>query len=232
MISLVERGHVEAVSIRTLRAILRALDALVIVEVRWRGGQVDRLIDEDHAALVGLVAGALGGLGWEVRTEVTYSRYGERGSFDLLAWHAATSTLLVVEVKTQVASAEETLRKLDEKARLAPVVARERFGWSAAQASRLLVLPDVSTARRRVGRHAAIFDLALPARTVVVRRWLAQPTGALAGVWFRSASNGSSHKARHGGRDRVRCDLGLPSSNPIDAGRNATLISVTNRRDR
>jgi Holliday junction resolvase-like predicted endonuclease len=70
--------------------------------------------------------------------------YGERGSIDLLAWHEATRTLLVVEVKTEVASIEATLRKHDEKVRLARRVAADRFGWQATVTSRLLVLPRTS----------------------------------------------------------------------------------------
>jgi hypothetical protein len=58
---------------------------------------------------------------------VSYSVYGERGSIDLLAWHPAIRTLLVIEVKTEVSSVEAMLRKHDEKVRLAPRVAAERF---------------------------------------------------------------------------------------------------------
>ncbi|HEY4190087.1 MAG TPA: hypothetical protein VGM28_06685, partial [Candidatus Limnocylindrales bacterium] len=54
--------------------------------------------------------------------------YGERGSIDILAWHAATRTLLIVEVKTEIASAEEMLRRHDAKVRLGPAIGRERFG--------------------------------------------------------------------------------------------------------
>ena len=47
---------------------------------------------------------------------------------DLLAWQRATRTLLVVEIKTVLASSEEMLRRLDTKTRLGPIIAR-RFGW-------------------------------------------------------------------------------------------------------
>lgn len=232
MISLVERGHIDSISVRALRAILKALDALVLVEVRWRGGQVDRLIDEDHAALGGAVADALGRTGWDLRAEATYSRYGERGAIDLLGWHAATASLLIVEVKTELVSAEETLRKLDEKTRLAPLIARERFGWSSLGVSRVLVLPDVSTARRRVVRHAAIFALALPARTAAVRRWLAHPSGTLGGVWFLSASNGGGRIKRRGGRERIRCADAASPSTPIDAWPNRQAVPVSDQPHR
>jgi hypothetical protein len=55
--------------------------------------------------------------------------FGERGSIDLLAWHESSRTLLVIELKTELTSVEETLRRHDSKVRLAPGIARERFGW-------------------------------------------------------------------------------------------------------
>jgi hypothetical protein len=38
--------------------------------------------------------------GWEAVPEVTYSIFGERGSIDL-AWHPASRTLLVIELKSE-----------------------------------------------------------------------------------------------------------------------------------
>jgi Holliday junction resolvase-like predicted endonuclease len=128
-VSLIERGHVRSVLI--LECVLAALDAQLVLEVRWRAGALDRLLDEDHAALVAAVVTWLTEAGWDVRVEVTYSQFGERGSFDVLA--IRDGVVLVVEVKTDIASAEGTLRKLDEKARLALLVARERFGWQGRQ---------------------------------------------------------------------------------------------------
>ena len=183
---------------------LAALDASAVVAVRWRAGSLDRILDEDHALLVGRVATALRSGGWVVETEVTYSHFGERGSYDLLGYHSSSGSLLVVEVKTDMASAEATLRKLDEKVRLAPTVARERFGWRAAAVSRLLALPDNRTLRRRVARHAALFDVALPERSVAARQWVASPSGPLAAVWFLTGTNGRGGIQRRAGHERVR----------------------------
>lgn len=204
LISLVERGHLDAVSLRTLRRIFGALDASLVTQVQWRGAAVDRLLDEGHAALVGTVAVYLRSRGWLVEVEVTYSQYGERGSYDILAMMPGTSILLVIEVKTDLPSAEATLRKLDEKARLAPIVARERFGWNAQSVSRLLVMPETSTLRRRVARHAAIFDRALPARGIAVRQWLRAPARSIDGLWFLSGSDAGVGMSRSSSRERVR----------------------------
>lgn len=94
--------------VEKLRRHSRALDAEVVVVIRWRGGEIDRLMDEGHASVVGWVMALLAGLGWETAAEVTFAVRGERGSIDVLAWHAASRTLLVVEVKTELTSLEET----------------------------------------------------------------------------------------------------------------------------
>lgn len=187
-----------------LRRILAALDAHLALEVRWRAGALDRLLDMDHSALVSEVTRLLGLAGWELRVEVTYSERGERGSIDILAFSPASGTLLIIEVKTEVASVEETLRKIDEKVRLAPTVARQRFGWQSRAVGWLLVMPERSTLRRRVASRAALFDRAFPTRGGRIRRWLQTPAGAIAGLWFLSPSQGATGIRGGGGRERVR----------------------------
>jgi transcriptional regulator with XRE-family HTH domain len=184
VVSFIERGRLERVSLANLRAVAQALDAEFFVQLRWRGGDLDRLMDEGHATLVGQAAHLLRGRGWQVRAEVSYSIYGERGSIDLLAWHEATRTLLVIEVKTDLVSLEETLRKHDEKVRLAGRIAAEQFGWRLQAVGRLLVLPGLATPRRRVERHASVLQIAYPARGSFVRSWIREPTGAMSGILF------------------------------------------------
>jgi transcriptional regulator with XRE-family HTH domain len=201
--SLIERGHVAGVSFRRLRQVCLGLEAAVSVEVRWRGGQADRLLDNDHARLVAQMIAALTALGWTVRAEVTYAEYAERGSFDILGWHPESRSLLIIEVKTELLSAEATLRKLDEKVRLGPLVARRRFGWIPASTSRLLVLPESTTTRRRLAQHRGLFEAALPAAGRIVRHWIAAPTG-LSGRILLPPSTTRAGKRSGGGRHRVR----------------------------
>jgi hypothetical protein len=198
---------------KVLRALADAVGATVVIQLRWRGGELDRLLDERHAAVVGAVTALLRVPGWSVAVEVTYSRYGERGSIDVLGWHELTRTLLVVEAKSELTSVEETLRRLDAKRRLAPVVARERFGWRPAGTSCLLALEDSRTNRRRVQRAHNVLDVALPARAWTVRGWLGAPSGALAGLLMVSSTHGervarSSDRHR---RVRVPTVASLPS---------------------
>ncbi len=139
-----------------------------------------------------------------MRPEVSYSVFGERGSIDLLAWHDPSRTLLVVEIKTELASIEATLRKLDEKVRLARAVAGERFGWRPLAIAHLLVLPAASTPRRQVQRHAAVLDRAFPARGAVVRQWLTSPAGSIGGLMFVSATRTQRGRASRVSRRRIR----------------------------
>jgi transcriptional regulator with XRE-family HTH domain len=205
-VSRVERGHLGDMPLRRVRAIAKALDAEVVVALRWRGGDLDRVMDEGHATLVGVVSALLEASGWVTRTEVSYSVYGERGSIDLLAWHSPTRTLLVVEVKTELTSVEATLRKHDEKVRLARQIVAERFGWQAGSVSRLLVLPDLSTPRRLVERHGRAMANAYPMRGVAVRAWMRAPGagGLTSGILFVSATQEARGRRGPISRKRVR----------------------------
>lgn len=167
----------------TLVAVASALGATLAIRLMWHGEALDRLLDAGHAEIVERILAMLRLPGWEVATEVSFNVRGERGSIDILAFHAATGSLLVIEVKSVVPDMQAMLYGLDRKERLAGEIARER-GWRVTSVSRLLVLPDDRTARRRVASHEATFRVALPGRTAAVKRWLGAPIGRLAGILF------------------------------------------------
>ncbi len=203
-VSAAERGHLDTLPLRTIRALIKPLDARGDFDLRWRGGSLDRTLDERHARLVGAVVDVLLSLGWEVGVEVTYAIYGERGSIDVLAFHPASRSLLVVEVKSELTSIEETLRREDEKVRLAAKIALARFGWRTGTTSRLLVLPEDSATRRRVRRHAAVLNSVMPARNIAVRRWLQAPVNAISGLWFLANTSPGGSRLDPPATDRVR----------------------------
>lgn len=208
-ISLIERGHGSTLSGRTMRLVFAALDARWEPVVSWRGGALDRLLDEDHSRLVAATAQRLREQGWAVEVEVTYSSYGERGSIDILAAQASGKAVLSIEVKTELASVEATLRKIDEKARLVRShICRERFGFEPGVVGRLLVLPATDTSRRRVRASGVVLEAALPARGATVRRWVARPRGDLSGLWFVADTNGRGGTQTGGGPSRVRRSRG------------------------
>jgi transcriptional regulator with XRE-family HTH domain len=219
LISEIEAGGVERVRLDVLRRVFAAVGAGFDGVVIWRGAALDRLLDARHAGVISASADLLGGLGWEVHPEVTYSIYGERGSVDILGVRAAERAVLIEEAKSEIGSLEQTVRKLDEKKRLVTErIMADRFGWRPAAIGRLLVLPDTDTARRAVRRHASILDPALPDRGAVVRRWLCAPTGSLSGILFvpvpdiargdRGASQAGVTRVRPPGTTSKRCPGG------------------------
>jgi hypothetical protein len=175
-----------------------------VLVVRWRGGNMDRLTDAAHARLGDEVVGMLKADGWTVVPEVSFSVFGERGSIDLLARHPDTRTLLVIELKSEIASIEETFRRDDVKVRLARQIALERFGWKATVVGRLLVLPEARAIRRQVETKARLFGSVYPARNVEVRRWLRAPAGPLSGLMFVSDTNVARGMRGQPVRKRVR----------------------------
>lgn len=184
VVTAIENGRGDAIPVRRLLALVRALGGALTVRIQFQGEAMDRLRDRRHARLVERLVAHLRADGWLVATEVSFNIYGERGSIDVLALHEATGALLVIEVKSVVPDIGGTLMTLDRKVRLAPEIARKQLGWEARSVSRLLVLPEDRTARRRVAELAATFDTAFPDRNVTVRRWLRSPDRVVAGLVF------------------------------------------------
>ncbi len=110
MISRIEVGRLVGIPLDTLRRVFAALDAQLVVTPAWRGGQLERLLDRRHAALVEESVNLLDRLGWSTSVEATFSRFGERGSIDVLAVNAAGRAALVVEVKSELVAIEGTIR--------------------------------------------------------------------------------------------------------------------------
>jgi transcriptional regulator with XRE-family HTH domain len=204
-ISLIERGHGGRLSGETVRRVFAALDARWEPTVSWRGGDLDRLLDEEHARLVGEISRRVARVGWDVAIEVTYSDFGDRGSVDVLAARRDLQAMVVVEVKSELVAIESTLRKLDEKVRIVHgSLGLERFGFRPRLVGRLLVLPSTNLARRRVARSSDVLDIASPDRAGRVRSWLSAPDGGLAGILFVSDTNAGGDRRMGAGSKRVR----------------------------
>src|SRR4051794_17489347 len=73
IISLLERGQLERVSVSRFRRVCAALGIIPVLELRWQGGEGDRLIDRDHARIVEAVVAELMRLGWETYPEFTFN---------------------------------------------------------------------------------------------------------------------------------------------------------------
>jgi transcriptional regulator with XRE-family HTH domain len=203
-VSRIEHGLWAELAFGRILAVADVIGVRLDVTPRWRGAELDRVIDEGHARLLGLVAGLLPGWGWEIRIEVTYSEFGERGSIDLLAWHAETATLVVFEIKTELGAVEGLLRPLNAKVRLASTVAQKQFGWRPAIVAVIVVFPESVAVRRQVARHETVLRGALPATSRELRTWLRNPAGSMRGIWFLSNLHGTVASRNPSAVRRVR----------------------------
>ncbi|MDL2336083.1 MAG: helix-turn-helix transcriptional regulator [Chloroflexota bacterium] len=199
-----EAGDLAKLDMGDVERMLAALDARLDIRATYHGALADRLLDERHASIVAARVDLHRRHGWEPRVEVSFSDYGDRGSIDLLGWQAQTRTLVVEEIKSELGAVEGTLRPLDVKVRLAPKIARERFGWSALNVGRIMVLPEERTLRRQVERHEGVLRAALPARSRELSAWMRGPRGSIAGIWFLSDVQDLNRKRNPSAIRRVR----------------------------
>lgn len=182
-VSLIELGRLELLTLRTLRRVAGAAGVRLPLEARWRGGEADQLLDRAHAELSARCASVLSRYGWVMVPEMTFSRYGERGSIDILGWHPIHRALLVIEGKTRILDVQATLAGVDRKARLAPSLVKER-GWHPRSAGRILVAADLKANRGVSRQHDILFRSALPGTSWEARAWVRRPSGSFRGVWF------------------------------------------------
>lgn len=177
-VSRVERGLADRLAMSKVMATALALDAWADYSLRWRGGELDRVVNARHAALHEAFARWLAGIGdWELAPEVSFSIYGERGVIDALAWHARTRTLLVVELKTEIVDVSEMLGTFDRKVRLAPQVAAARE-WRPRAVAAWLLVANGRTNTRRLHEHRDVLRAALPDDGRRMEGWLRKPDQA------------------------------------------------------
>lgn len=202
-ISRIERGHLDALSLRALRAVARVLEIRLDLAPWSRRGDLIRFATADHAQLVETVIDELRRLGWDARAEVSFNNYGERGFIDVLAWHASTRTLLVIEVKTEIVDVGEVVGTLDRKVRVAATVAWG-LGWAPDSVSSALIVQDGRTNRRRIAAHAATFRSLLPADGRTFRSHLRRPVGSVAAIAFWPIAHQGDVRQAGTGNRRVR----------------------------
>ena len=191
-ISRIERGRLEGITVGSLERVLTELGIRTRMDMWWEGAELDRLLGGRHSAMHDAVARLFEGLpGWATSPEVTFSIAGERGIIDILAWHAESQSLLVIELKTELVDVQETVGTLHRKQRLAVRIAQER-GWRPASVSTWLVIADGRTNRRRVHAHRAMLRTALPVDGRTVAGWLAAPLGSIAALSFLPSSRGAN----------------------------------------
>lgn len=92
-VSRIERGRLDRFSIGTVLRVAAALDIRLEWLVRWRGGELDRMLNAGHAAMHEAVARLLADTPWLLAPETTFAIYGERGVIDVLCFHPSTAAL-------------------------------------------------------------------------------------------------------------------------------------------
>ena len=190
--------------LHSLRQVGEALGIQIVLDARWRGGELDRLMNARHSAFHERVARYLSSLpGWVFEPEVSFAIWGERGVIDVLAWHPERRALLVIELKTQLVDIQETVGTLDRKRRLARRVAAQR-GWTPRVVAAWLLIADSATNRRRVAAHRAMLRAAFPVDGREMRHWLSDPAGDVRALSFWSEDRANTPTRPIAPRFRVR----------------------------
>ncbi len=135
-ISRIEGGRLDGITLGVLERVLAELGIGMRTNLWWQGAELDRLIAGRHSAMHDAVARLFEDLpAWVAAPEVTFAVFGERGVIDILAWHAETRSLLVIELKTELVDVQETVGTLASEAatrgqdrRGAGLAARDRLG--------------------------------------------------------------------------------------------------------
>lgn len=183
-VSQLERGMLDDLSVGVLRRIGRALDVWLELLPRWQRVELDRLTNAAHGALQAAVVRFVEGLpGWEAIPEVTFSIFGERGAIDILAWHASTRTLLIIELKTLLVEAAELTRKMHQRQRLAPQIAADR-DWAPETVATWVIFTDTRSNRRDVDANKLVLQKLAAIDGRAMRSWLRSPNRPVAALSF------------------------------------------------
>jgi transcriptional regulator with XRE-family HTH domain len=152
-------GRHESGEVKSLASFERhaaVLDLRVELRLTGRGGEQARLADEEHAAIVELLARIFAMSGCIVQSELSFNEWGDRGRIDLAAFNARERILALVEVKAEITDIQEMFGRLDIKERLAATIAAKR-GWSAQRMVLILAVAATDANRRLVSAHPTLF---------------------------------------------------------------------------
>ena len=115
--------------------------------------------------------------------EVSFAYAGERGVIDIVAWHAAAQTMLIVALKTQIVDINNLMATMDIRARMARRIARDR-GWTPSTIGLWVVVAPGRTNEQILAEHATVLRAKFPHDGRVIRSWLARPSGAISALSF------------------------------------------------
>lgn len=200
----IESGRFGNVTVKAVLQVGTALGIRIVWKLLSYAGDLDRIVNARHGALHEAVARWLRSIeGWTFAPEVSFSILGERGVIDVLAWHAATRTLLVIELKTGIVDVSELMGGVDRKRRLAVRIAVER-GWHARAVSVWVLVAESSTNRRAVANHRTTLRAAFPEDGRRMRAWIRRPDASVRALSFWSSANSQGAKRGLAAVRRVR----------------------------
>jgi len=180
----VEAGRLDHVTYGELQRLARALGGRFEGRVLWQGDGLDRLMNRGHSRMHEAAIRWLRSIGgWIALPEVSFSRNGERGIIDIVAWHAATRSLLIIELKTRLVDISALMASMDIRRRVAPEIARSH-GWDPVHVSIWVLLAPARTNKRILSEHQAVLRAKFPGDGRSMRRWLARPEGPIAALSF------------------------------------------------
>ena len=172
-ISALERAAYGNLSLESVARLCSALDAELVLEIRPARvvGRVDQS-DPGHAACVSAARRLLERAGWMTATEVEIVTGRAHGFIDLLAYHAATGRLLVIEVKTEIRDIGALERQVGWYVREAPGAAR-RMGWRPRTIAGLVVCLATAAVDSVLIANRTYIEAAFPIRGRAVRAAIA-----------------------------------------------------------
>ena len=215
----VEAGRLDRVRFGDIRRYATALGARFDGSGLWRGADLDRMINRGHARMHEATIRWLHEIGgWLALPEVSFAVGRERGVIDIVAWHAASRSVLVIELKTRVADVNDLMATMDIRARVVRQIARDR-GWDPIAIGIWVLLASGRTNARVLAEYAGVLRAKFPADGRAIRGWLAKPAGAIAALSFLP-------EARVG-------DLGPDTSTPkrVRRARPSSAAGPTSRAD-
>lgn len=205
VVSRIECGRLDEVSLTALRAIANELEIRIDFTVRWRGGELDRLLNRRHAAMhEAALAMYAAQPGWQVVSELSFNVWGERGIIDLAAWNEDRRALVLNELKSEFVDPGELVGTMDRRKRLALEIARSR-GWNPVVVAVWVIVEDTRMNRRHLGLSRRLLRGAFPADGHAMRQWLRDPGLPIAGLSFITCAHqaGTSQRVtpKHAPRD-------------------------------
>ncbi len=189
-VSRAEGARITSLRLDAITRIAAALDIRIDVVPRWRGGELEQLLNSAHSAMQEQVSRILAHLPqWVFQPEVSFAIYGERGAIDILAFHPASGSLLVIELKTSLIDVGGLIAQVNRYTRLATRVATQH-GWRATTVSCWVIVRDSSTNRRRAASATMALRTAFPDDGRRMRAWLHEPRGSVRAMSYLLPSSG------------------------------------------